>query len=189
MSRIIIVHGWGAYPQKDWHPWLIKTLEENGYEVVAPKMPDSLHPQIDRWVPYLSEIVGQSQENDIFIGHSIGCQTILRYLETLPENQKVNKVILVAPWVLLTEDSFEDEEDQEIAKPWLETSIDFEKVKQKANKFIAIFSDNDPYVGLDDNRKIFEQKLGAEIRIEHNQGHFSSEDGVTELPELLSIIA
>lgn len=187
-QRIFIVHQWSSSPEDDWYPWLKKELENKGYEVVVPEMPEADEPEIEKWVPALVEVIGEIEQTDILIGHSIGCQTILRFLETLSENQKVAKVIMVAPWMILADVVMEDEEDQAIAKPWIETPIDFEKVKTKANKFIAIFSDNDLFVSLDDNRKIFEQKLGAKILIESSKGHFTEDDGITELPIVLNLI-
>lgn len=62
------------------------------------------------------------------------------------------------------------------------------EVKDKANEFIAIFSDNDPLVLLDTNKQKFEQGLGAKIIIEEGKGHFSKEDGVKELPVLKELI-
>lgn len=189
MARVFLIHGWGGYPHKDFIPWAEKELEAKGYEVIAPTMPDSLHPKIEVWIRYLAEIVGEVRPDDIFIGHSIGSQAILRYLETLNEEQKVGKVILVAPWgAFLTEKAYEDEEDKVIAKPWLETPINFEKIKTKAGSFLAIFSDDDQLVPFEENSREFEEKLGAEIVVEHNKGHFTTEDGITEIPSLLGYL-
>ena len=46
-------------------------------------------------------------------------------------------------------------------------------------------SDKEPYGFLDDNAKIFREKLNAKIIIEENKGHFTEGDGVKEFPELL----
>ena len=46
---------------------------------------------------------------------------------------------------------------------------------------------NDPFVPIID-AEIFKNKLGAKIIIEHNQGHFSGSDGITELPSALGSI-
>ncbi|MBI5076995.1 hypothetical protein HZB94_01255 [Candidatus Falkowbacteria bacterium] len=55
-------------------------------------------------------------------------------------------------------------------------------------KSVAIFSDNDPYVPID-NQDDFRDKLGSEIVIEHNRGHFSGPtDNVIELPVVLETI-
>lgn len=83
----------------------------------------------------------------------------------------------------------EGEEEETIARPWLTVPIDFEKVKQNADNFIAIFSDNDPFVPLEKNRKIFEEKLGARVFVENNKGHFSGpSDDCTELPIVLKAV-
>lgn len=186
MARVFLIHGWGGYPHKDFFPWATKELEAKGYDVIAPTMPDSLHPKIEVWIPCLTEIVGEIRPDDIFIGHSIGCQTILRYLETLKEGQKVDKVILVAPWgAFLTEKAYEDEEDKVTAKPWLKAPINFQKIKSKADSFVAIFSDDDPLVPFEESSREFKEKLGVEIVVEHKKGHFTEDDGVKELPELL----
>ena len=187
MKRVFIIHGWDGYPEEGCFPWLKKELEERGFQVFNPAMPESIRPKIETWVPFLSKLIGTPDEETTLFGHSIGSQTIMRYLETLPKNMKINKVVFLAGWVNLTEEANEDDEDKGIAKPWLETPIDWEKVKSHANKFIAIFSDNDPLVPLSDS-EIFKDKLGAEIIIEKNKGHFSGSDGITELPSALEAI-
>lgn len=186
-KRIILVHGWGGSPNNDWFPWAKEELEKLNYSVSVPEMPDTDNPQIKPWVETLTRNVGEVDENTVLIGHSIGCQTILRFLETLPEDQKADKVLLVAPWgASLT--NLDDEEEWEVAKPWLETPINFEKVRSKAKTFVAIFSDNDPYVPLEENKKVVEEKLGAMVVIEKHMGHFTQTDKVFELPELLKHI-
>lgn len=149
----------------------------------APAMPDPLCPKIAPWVEFLKKQAGSPGEHTFFVGHSIGYQTILRYLETLSENTRVGGVALLAPWVHLTDDAFEDEEDVETAKPWFETPLQWGTIKSRANGFIAIFSDNDEVVPLAGS-KIFEEKLGAHIIVEHDSGHFSGSGGIKKLPSL-----
>lgn len=180
-KRVFIVHGWGGYPEEGCFPSLKKELEDKGFIVKNPAMPDPLRPQIEIWVQYLKDQVSTPDENTILFGHSIGCQTILRYLESLPKDKKIAGAVFLAGWVHLNDEAYETKEDEKIAKPWLETPINWDKVKSKATKFIAIFSDNDPFVPIDDS-KIFENKLGAKIIIEHGKKHFSGSDGV-EKPE------
>ena len=45
-------------------------------------------------------------------------------------------------------------------------------IKTKANTFVAIHSDNDPFVPLR-HGEIFKEQLGAELIVKHNMGHFS----------------
>jgi hypothetical protein len=185
VKKAYIVHGWGGNSKSEWFPWLKKELELKGFETVVFDMPETENPKIETWVKYLEDNIQNLNEETILIGHSIGCQTILRYLEKLPENIKVRKIILVAPWYTLFN---LEEEDLPIAKPWLETPIDEKKVSGHIiEKIICIFSDNDPYVSAE-NQKIFSEKYNAEIIIEHSKGHFSEDDGIIELPVVLENI-
>jgi predicted alpha/beta hydrolase family esterase len=121
-----------------------------------------------------------------FIGHSIGCQTILRYLET--QNKQCGGAVFIAPWFSLQ--GLEDSDEESIAEPWLTKEIDLEKVKKNLPKVSVIFSDNDPYVPLSD-KEIFKVTLGAHVIVEHAKGHYTEDDGVekneTALKELVKI--
>ncbi|MFA5841465.1 MAG: alpha/beta hydrolase [Candidatus Paceibacterota bacterium] len=186
-KRVFIIHGWDGYPEEGCFPWLKKELENRGFSVFNPAMPEPLNPRIETWVPFLAKQVGVPDQNTILLGHSIGAQTVLRYLESFGGNAKVGGVVLLAGWVHLTDEAYEDKEDLNIALPWLEKAINWDKVRPCAGKFVGIFSDNDELVPLTDS-EIFREKLGAQIIIEHNKGHFSGEDGVTELPSALQAI-
>ena|SRR3989344_4631802 len=185
MKKAFIIHGWDGYPEEGWFPWLKQELEKNGFAVSVPAMPEPGKPVIEKWVSHLSRVVSAPDENTYFIGHSIGCQAILRYLESLPADAKVGGVVFVSGFFTLT--NVNTDEEKEIVKPWLETAIDLEKVKHHTEKFIGIFSDNDPYVPLD-NKDVFADKLGAKIIVEHDKKHFSGSTGTTELPIALETI-
>ncbi len=184
MKRAIIVHGWASYPEDGWFPWLKKELELQGYVVEIPKMPAPLVPIIKKWVGHLSKTLAPVDQDTIFIGHSIGCQTILRYLETI--DTPVRGVIFVAGFFKL--EGLESVAEEKIAEAWIKTPIDLEKVKRIMNKSVAIFSDNDRFVPLDENRKAFEEKLGSEIIIDHGMKHYSSEQGIFEVPSVLEAL-
>lgn len=187
MKKVIIVHGWGGNPNGDWFPWLKKELKKNRFEVIIPSMPDSDEPEIKKWVEFLEENISKVDEETYFIGHSIGCQAIMRYLEILPEKTKVGVVVFVAGWFNLTDDTWDENYTKEIAEQWIKTPIDFNKIKRHTENFIAIQSDNDPYVPLSD-KEIFKEKLNAKIILLHNKGHISGEDGIKELPVVLNEI-
>lgn len=175
MKKAIIVHRWEGNPQEPLYQWLKKQLEIKGWVVEIPKMPNPEEPTIEEWVSKLYDYT--IDENTYFIGHSIGCQAIMRYLERI--KGKLGGILFIAPWTQLK--GIEKEEDAEgIAEPWLTTAIDFDRVKEKTNKIVCIFSDNDPYVQLTE-KEVFELMINAETFVEHEKGHFTQED-VTELP-------
>jgi uncharacterized protein len=183
MKNIYIIHGWGADSSSDWIPWLKKESESRGSNVVAPDMPGTDKPVIEDWVSKLKEILPVPSQDTILIGHSIGCQTIMRYLAG-SDNLHVGKVILVAPWFNLNN---LEEDEWPVAEPWVKTPIDIEKVKKACgNNIYAIFSDNDPVVPIGD--ELLFKKLGVITKIYHNKGHFNEEDGVVEIPEVLELI-
>ena len=173
MKRVFIIHGWIGYPEEAWFPWLKNRLQEQGVEVHVPQMPKADEPNIDTWVPFLSEQVGVPDKDTYFVGHSIGVQTILRYLETI--NTKVGGVIAVAGFYILSDDFVEDPEDAKIAEPWLTRPMNDQKIKENANKIVAFFSDNDPYVPME-NEKMFKSRLNAETYTVHGKGHMGAKD-------------
>ncbi|MFH0806452.1 MAG: alpha/beta hydrolase [Candidatus Brennerbacteria bacterium] len=183
MKRVFIVHGWDGYPEEGWFPWLKKELEAKGFEVYVPQMPDAAHPRIEKWVPALAEAVGATDEQTYFVGHSMGVQTIVRYLESLPGDEKVGGAVFVGGYFKrLTGIEEEGEEVVAMAHHWLDVSPDLQKVKSHLPASIAIFSDDDPYVPLD-NQDDFRDKLGSEILTLSKRGHFSGSTGTIELPE------
>lgn len=184
MKKVYILHRWSGGPEHDWYPWLKHQLESRGFEVFVPEMPNTDYPVIEERVSFLQNLIPQVDENTYFICHSIGCQTFMRYIETLPSESKIGGAIFVAGWIRL--DNLEDEETTAIAMPWMNVPINFEKVKTISPDIKVLFSSNEPYGLIEENKKVFEEKLGAQVTILENKGHFTEGDGCIELPEVLT---
>ena|SRR3989344_2294114 len=184
-KRVFIVHGWDGYPEEGWFPWLKKELKKRNFKVFVPSMPNPDEPTIDAWIQFLKKQVGNPDKETFFVGHSIGCQAILRYLKSLPQEKRVGGTIFVAGWIHLLPEAREEKGAEEIAKPWLETPILWNKIIKHTNNFVAIFSDNDPFVPKEDS-KIFKEKLNARIILETDKGHFSGSDNINEFPTVLN---
>lgn len=182
-KRTFLIHGWKGYPKEGWRPWLRDKLKERGFQVFVPAMPDSANPKMETWVPYLTKIVGTADKECYFVGHSLGCIAILRYLETLTETQKVGGAVFVAGF---GKDLEYEGYNGELFS-FFTTPIDWKKVKKRCKKFISIHSDDDKWVSIK-NSDLFKQKLNAETIIAHNMKHFSGDDGVNELPLALDAI-
>ncbi|MBI4837071.1 MAG: serine hydrolase family protein [Candidatus Portnoybacteria bacterium] len=183
--RVIIVHGWDNYPEDGWFPWLKKELEARGFEVIVPRLPDTKTPRIQNWMPALADAIGEIDEQTYLVGHSMGCQTIARYLESLPEGKRAGGAVFVAGFFKRLTGLEDEEEVRETSKHWLETLVDLNKARKHLKDSIAIFSDNDPYVPLD-NQDDFKNLLGSKIIIEHEKGHFSGAlNDCFELPIVL----
>ena len=152
----------GGDPEYCWYPQTKKELKELGFEVMVPAMPDTENPDMKTWVPKLREVIGELSEDVYLVGHSIGCATIMRYLESLGESEKVDGVVFVAGFI--------DDLGMEEIHNFFTTPIDLGKIKTKANHFVAIHSDNDPFVPLK-HGDIFKEKLGAELIVKHKKSN------------------
>lgn len=148
-------------------------------------MPNTANPQIDEWVQALNNRVEKLNDETYFIGHSIGCQTIMRYLET-KEKTRIGGILFVAPWLDLLPEAVADEYSYNTAMPWINTPINFEKIKQFTNNINCIFSDDDYFVSLKQEDE-FKNKLNAKTLIVKNKGHISKADNVYELQEILDL--
>ena len=173
-----------AGAEGDWRPWLKKELEKGGYEVAMPEMPDIDTPVIEKWVSKLAEVAGEPDENTFFIGHSIGCQAILRYLDShlFKPFGKVGGAIFVAGWFDLK--NLESKDVEDIARPWIGLPINPNKIRRVLPKSALIISDNDPFGCFEENKKRFEE-IGSKIVVMHNAGHITKEDGFEELPMIV----
>jgi len=183
-KRAFILHGWGGHPYEGWFPWLKNALETRGFEVSVPQLMETENPRIYNWVPQIAETVGTLDENCCFIGHSMGCQAIARYLESYGNGIKVSGAVFVAGFFKRLMGLEEDLQVQETDKHWLESPVDLLKIKSHLKKSVAFFSDNDPWVPLD-NQDDFRNKIGSEVIIVNNMGHFSGSNDIFELPIVL----
>lgn len=176
----VIVHGWGGSPSDGWFPWLKAELEARGYDVIVPAMPNTHVPEITAWVDTLKTILADNPAQDILlVGHSIGCQTILRYLAGA--YVPVDKAIFVAGWTSLTGLT---EDEQIIARPWLEIPINTEAVRSHLKHSTALFSTDDPVVPLEPNRQFFKDQVGSQVVTLNGYSHFDEEGGIMSIPEL-----
>jgi len=175
MKRAIIVHGWDGNPNNHWFPWLKNKLNEKGFEVHTPFMPGGENPKLEEWLQVISDIVGKADKDTYFIGHSLGCITIVKYLESLAKNTKIGGCIFVA--------GFSFSQFKEI-KDFYRRNFDINKVKEHCDNFTCIYSDNDKGISVKVSEE-FADLLEARKILLKGKGHFTKDDGVTELSSAL----
>lgn len=175
-ERVFIIHGWEGTPDSNWFPWLRKELEKQGFEVIVPAMPDTDHPIFSEWLADMQKIICHPDKNTYLVGHSLGAIAILRYLESLPTGQKIGGVVLAA--------GFSESLGIKETESFFVEPLNYERIKNSAEKFIAINSDNDPYVPIKKG-EILRDKLGAELIVVPKGSHLNEGAGYTELPIVL----
>ncbi len=176
MKRIFIIHGYTGHPGGNWFPWLKSELEKLDVSAVVPAMPHTENPQVSEWLPYLRSQVGLPDEDTYLVGHSLGCITILRYLETLTGNTKAGGAVLVA--------GFASPIHLHELDPFFEPPLDDLNIKKRVKKIVAINSDNDRHVPYEQAEEI-RNRFDAELIKIHNGEHLNEEAGYTEFPLVL----
>ena len=182
-KRVFIIHGWHGTPNKNWFQWLKVELETRGFEVVLPQLPDTNNPRITKWVSAIDKAVTKPDEQTYFVGHSLACQAIVRYLETLPSDIKVGGAVFFAGFFK----RLTNIEDSVTEHHWLDAPLDLNKVKQHLPKSVALFSDNDPWVPVD-NKDDFKNKLGSKIIVKSKMDHFNWRDDADRLQIVLDAV-
>ena len=180
MKKVYIVHCWDGNRDDGWYPWLDENISDENTKVYRFNMPDTNNPKIESWVSFLSEQINELDSDTYFVGHSIGCQTIMRYLQD--KNTKIGGILFVAPWLKLLPAAVSDEESLATATPWLNTPINFDNIKNICNNITCIFSDNDYFVPTSQEPE-FKKLLNAKTIIVNGMGHISIDDGIEELEE------
>lgn len=183
--KIFIFHCWGGDSRGCWRGWLADELRRKGVEVVAPDFPETNNPRLSAWLPVARRTVPKFDPRDdwVLVGHSLGCPTILRLLESMKdggkEGERVKAVVLVSGFA----------RDLGIAeiRTFIDKPFGWEKIRKKADRFVVINSDNDPYVPLAEGERVA-KLLGAEFVVEHGAGHINEGSGFTKYPRLLELL-
>ncbi|MBN1619067.1 alpha/beta hydrolase [Candidatus Dojkabacteria bacterium] len=101
MKNAIILHGTGDSPKSFWFPWLKNELENDGYQVWTPQLPDADNPQIKKWLPFILENA-KIDKDTVIVGHSAGATVILALLEAI--DIQIKQAISVAGYCYNDED-------------------------------------------------------------------------------------
>lgn len=182
MKKAVLLHGTDGSPDDHWFPWLKKELEERGYSVFAPTLPENHTPSRDVYEEFLKN-TGWDFSDNLLIGHSSGTTTILNLLmaDWFP---KVKASVMVGTFL-----------NEKLTKSadWYESGqfdnlfvqvFDVESIKSKCSEFIFVHGDNDPACEYGDAKE-FCQELGGDFITIKNGAHLSGSSGITEIPEMV----
>lgn len=175
--KIILIHGnGGGTGADDWLPYVKEKLEELGWAVAAPNMPDNVLARESQWLPFLKDSLG-ADENTILIGHSSGAVAAMRYAE----NNKLYSSILVG--ACYTDLGDEDEK----ASGYYDREWQWEKIKANQSWIVQFASTDDPYIPIEEARHIH-AVLATEYYEAADEGHYGEDKGKKEFPEIVEVV-
>ncbi|MFA5877216.1 MAG: alpha/beta hydrolase [Candidatus Paceibacterota bacterium] len=180
MKNAIILHGTKDKNTDFWFPYLKEKLEERGFEVWLPELPNSEIPNLRDNMTFVLKN-GKFTNDTVLIGHSSGAQLILSILENI--ESPIKQAILVSGYAKALRATPEDEKNVK--------DFNWEKIKGKADKLVFINSDNDPWTCDDKQGRIMLDNLGGVQIILHGEGHMGStmfKQPYKEFPLLVKLI-
>jgi uncharacterized protein len=169
MNRTLtIVPRWAGHAASDFYPWLLRERPAGFASARALDMPSPQTPTPEAWVPALAEAMGpRPAPGTVLMGHSVGCQSVLRYLATLPAGSCLEGVVLVAAW-------WNVDTPWDSLRPWLDPALDWAHLRTTARRFLVLLSDNDPFTSdFRENARVWTERLGAEVVLVPGARHFN----------------
>jgi predicted alpha/beta hydrolase family esterase len=190
MKQVILIHGspekqeimgdvWPSPSNAHWFPWVQKKLTQKDILCQALEMPKSYDPVYAEHERVLNQM--EISDETILVGHSCGGGFLLRYFSEHPELSP-KKLILVAPWIdpegyLKELNPESDYFDFEI-DPTLTSRIEMH----------CMYSTDDEQNILDSVDKIQKELPNIIMHVFTDKGHFTTDDGCKEFPELLELV-
>lgn len=174
MGKAFIFHGTGASSNSHWIPWMKEKLEERGLEVYTPDFPTPEDQDLENWMKIL-ENYPDIDEETILIGHSTGAVFILSILEKV---ENVKAAYLISGFTGKLGIEFD-----ELNETFAEKEFNFENIRNSSEELHVFHSASDPYVPLEKAEELA-RNLEASLHLKAEAGHFNTDSGYTEFPEL-----
>ncbi len=177
-QKALLIHGFEGSGNNHWFPWIKKQLEQAGFEVFTPDLPDPSHPDLKQWLATLQPIISNFGPQDIIIGHSLGSKAALHLLAA--NNIHIKHLFLVASaiseisqrdWSSLAT-KLANSDLNALQKFWQEP-IDLHLVDQLAATVSLVISDDDPLIPLHSRQDILP---GWNLAVWSKQGHFTQSE-------------
>ena len=180
MVNTFIFHGTAGHPKENWFPWMKKELDALGCSTIVPQFPTPKNQTLENWFAVFDEYAAEFTPETILIGHSLGGTFLLRVLERSAFKSKASFFVAASIGIRPLK-------NYETDKPFVQKPFDWNKIRSNAGHAFVFHSNNDPFVGIENSRKIA-SKLGVEMIFVENAGHFNAAAGYTRFEALLELV-
>lgn len=162
-ANFVLLHGYKASPEHNFHPWLKKELESRGYTVQVPALPHPNDPDINEQVDYvLKNFV--FDKHTVLVGHSLGTVVAMKVAEQL--SRPLKRLVLVAGFIT---PKFKDHPRSfEYTFDW---KFDFKKIKHSAGDVILLRDPNDSAVAPERAEELHQAIGGTLIDVVPQENH------------------
>ncbi len=177
MPKIVFAPGNGGSTTHDnWFPFVQKSLEQRGFEVVAATFPDPVLARESYWIPFLRDEL-KVDKDTVLVGHSSGAIAAMRFAE---QYQILGSVLVGTYYTHLNVES--EKQSGYFDRPW-----NWQAIKRNQQWAVIFASQDDPWIPVAEPRFIHEQ-LNCEYHEFTDQGHFGGDYYKPEFPELVSAV-
>ncbi|HEU5187175.1 MAG TPA: alpha/beta fold hydrolase [Candidatus Saccharimonadales bacterium] len=169
MNTAIILHGTLGSPDGNWFQWLKTELEQKGFTVWLPQLPNPEQPSLRKWARFVRDNCPFAiSEKTLIVGHSSGA--ILALMLAQNNLDPVGAVVGVS---VFHDNSLKWEPNNKL----FDEPFDWNAIRAGAKKLLLVHSDNDPYVPLP-QAQFVANNCNAELVVIPAQGHFNLEQSV-----------
>ncbi|MCB9690908.1 MAG: alpha/beta hydrolase [Alphaproteobacteria bacterium] len=166
MDRIVLVPRWGATARDDWYPWL--RAEVDVPVAVVPLEPTPAAPSLEACQAAIAAVATGDLRGTLLVGHSVGCQVVMRFLAGVPPGAGPLGFLAVAGWFTL-------DTAWPTIRPWIDTPIDTDAVRRACPDVRLLLSDDDPFTGDHvANAALWRERLGAAVELVPGARHFNA---------------
>jgi predicted alpha/beta hydrolase family esterase len=182
-GRIFVIHGGDAFETYEEYLAYLKQIEVSiertrfvdwkgnlsgvlgdKYDVVLPRMPNSLNDRYSEWKIIFEKFITQLDENVIFIGHSLGGIFLAKYLSEEKYPKTITGTFLVAAPYNAPNDH-----------PYVDFNIltDLSGLQEQGGKIFLYHSKDDQVVPFSNFERYRQELSHAEHRVFTDRKHFN----------------
>ena len=182
IDRVLVVPRWSGTAASDFYPWLERELARRAPGVrleVAPLLPAPDRPEIEACLEALADL---APARTLLLGHSVGCQVLLRRLARLPDGVRAPALLCTAGWWTV-------DRPWDTLRPWIETPFEHARAAARCERIEVLLSDDDPFThDTAETGRVFAERLGARIQIAPGRRHFNAPEEPAVLEAVLRLI-
>lgn len=185
VDRLILVPRWSGRRESDFYPWLGRQLRERGWpgevETASLRPPDA--PEV---LPTVAGVRGRlggagRAARTVLVGHSVGAQAAMRALAA--PGPTVAGLLLVAGWWTV-------DRPWPAIQTWIDTPFDWSVARERAARRIVLLSTDDPFTAdAARTRRLFEERLAAEVRVHDRAAHFNGAEEPAVLAAAMDLLS